>query len=48
MNDSRVETVYAVEEHKYISVSYGSSGWEEEVNQTYHLGYSLQERTLWL
>ena len=29
MNDSRVETVYAVEERKYISVSYGT-GWEEE------------------
>ena len=38
MNDSRVETVYAVEERKYISVSYGSSGWEEEVNPDVSFG----------
>ena len=38
MNDSRVETVYAVEERKYIPVSYGSSGWEEEVNPDVSFG----------
>ena len=38
MNDSRVETVYAVEERKYIPVSYGSSGWEEEVHPDVSFG----------
>ena len=38
MNDSRVETVYAVEELKYVSVSYGSSGWEEEVHPDVSFG----------
>ena len=38
MNDSRVETVYAVEVRKYIPVSYGSSGWEEEVNPDVSFG----------
>ena len=47
MNDSRVETVYAVEERKYISVSMGALGGRKRLTQTYHLGYSLQERMLW-
>ena len=37
MNDSRVETVYAVEERKYVSVSYGT-GWEEEVHPDVSFG----------
>lgn len=37
MNDSRVETVYAVEERKYVSVSYGT-GWEEEAHPDVSFG----------
>ena len=37
MNDSRVETVYAVEERKYVSVSYGT-GWGEEVHPDVSFG----------